>query len=136
MTVLAGRLRDDEKYVGWELAVMKEESGFPVLLGANAEVVALNVRRARGAAFRESRVGREERIKPEAVEATRRVRDAIVLCVCVRVVVPDRASSFQLGKLAVIGGRPPAAAVLHKRVFNMLTCFELILSLDFPYTYP
>lgn len=78
MMVLVGRLRDDEKYVGCEFGVTKEESGFPVVLGANAEVVALNVRRARGATFRERRVGREERIKLEAVEATRRVRDAIV----------------------------------------------------------
>ena len=81
MMVLAGRLLEEEKYVGCELEETNEASGLPVLEAAH-EVVALKVRRASGAAVREESMGREERSKPEAVEAMRRVRDAIVSCGC------------------------------------------------------
>jgi hypothetical protein len=76
--VLAGRLREEEKYVGDEFAPMKEESGFPGVFWAAGECVCVKVRRARGAAVRDTRAGRETRIRPDAEEATRRVRDAIV----------------------------------------------------------
>ena len=79
MIVLAGRLLDVEKYVGCEFEETNEASGLPVLEAAH-EVVALKVRRASAAAVREEGIGREERSKPEAVEAMRRVRDAMVSC--------------------------------------------------------
>lgn len=99
MTVLAGRLREEEKYVGAELAVMKEDRGFPVELGAAGDCVWVKVRRARGAAVRDRRAGREDRIRPEAVEAIRRVRDAIVWFAW-WMTAPSCGS-----KLAVVGGR-------------------------------
>jgi hypothetical protein len=78
MIVFAGRLREEEKYVGDEFAPMKEESGFPVVFWAAGECVCVRVRSARGAAVRDTRAGREARIRPDADEATRRVRDGIV----------------------------------------------------------
>ena len=65
-----------EKYEGGEFELMKDESGFPSR--AAGECVWEKVRRARGAIVRDTRAGRVAPARPEAVEAIRRVRDAIV----------------------------------------------------------
>ena len=134
MIVFAGRPRDAEKYVGCEFeeAWMKEESGL-LFEAAGEVVVALKARRARGATVRERWVGLEDRNNPEAVEAARRVRDAIVGVV---VVMTGRASTYRSSSSLEEGAIPtyvsellPVAwvvtSILHEPHQSTCTCMTI-----------